>query len=698
MASVVVGCGPEYCYERYCHFHSLVIFDTDASIVETLPTVSVIPSEDDELLTPQNNYGGWVNPEDLTPMPQCISQQDQSAWLSAMTKCTGKQCTKKFLAWCTHHQWLTQLDCLRTEFSPDLVRGYLPYCDRSILAKAQLYRWISGITGRTWLADVGDANEVQYLSPASLAEGYLDIGLIYKAPTCLRSSYSALLRESFYRIQTSCSFTSSTQHTGNAGRPWEYRDGENSMVALDSQTAGYDLTGHYLWSGDYFDKKCFCGTFTIDLNNEPCPDPRDIDLSRERLWMYATCGPASLPSGWRDKVKTTEFAYIPTSNWNWPKCVADMPEQVTELPRQCTTNACKVDSDGYCIVTRSVDRACFCRDIDYYSCGGSCQFFETRMDYIKWLHNLCGGVQDWHGLPDNWRRLATVIPLDMIPWRWTLKPSNKSSTAPLARLGSTEATESCPSNDSKLGSIILVNIAAFLAPSLMGRQTISRVARTLGHPHTWDWFPAGIFIAALQLLAHWLNALLVQSTLGYEDVPIIQLVLLWCTMPRFAWLTILRAVVQPSKAMSSSAVAPLFAEFIFQFLSFYYMILTINYGSEHGFYAGSINTTDRGRSAMFMYAGALTWLVVALMTLVLLMLVAYVSNVTGSDNSDAPKGQRRGRKNSPAYGTFSAERQDNQAFEKGLGGLYTTAAISMPLLWIAQWIFWIGIICLSSEE
>ena len=34
------------------------------------------------------NHGGWVNPEDLKALPQCIAQQDTSAWLDAMTKCT----------------------------------------------------------------------------------------------------------------------------------------------------------------------------------------------------------------------------------------------------------------------------------------------------------------------------------------------------------------------------------------------------------------------------------------------------------------------------------------------------------------------------------------------------------------------------------------------------------------------------------
>ena len=76
-----------------------------------------------------------------------------------------------------------------------------------------------------------------------------------------------------------------------------------------------------------------------------------------------------------DALKTTEFAYISIEDWHWPKCVTDMPKQLIELTSQCMTDACELDSSGYCRVVRAVDRACFCRDLRYDSCGGSCQIF-----------------------------------------------------------------------------------------------------------------------------------------------------------------------------------------------------------------------------------------------------------------------------------------------------------------------------------
>ncbi|KAH7321492.1 hypothetical protein BKA65DRAFT_512296 [Rhexocercosporidium sp. MPI-PUGE-AT-0058] len=666
---------------------------------EALHTAIVSYSGEGHALTPQNNRNGWVNPEDLAPMPQCIAQQDQSTWLSAMTKCTSKRCTRHFGVICTHHQWLTQLSCLSNGFSPDVIEGYFPYCGRSVLAKAQLYLWIRTITGRTWLVDVGDANGLQNLSPASLAKGYTAVDVTYKAPTCLTGSVSALSIEPFQHVMASCSFTSISQHTGNAVRPWEYSESLRSMIALDFETVGYDLTGSLIRYGDYFDKECFCSAFTIDLEKEPCsgPGPGQMDLMKERLWVNATCGSTSLPDNWTDILKTTEFAYIPIEDWHWPMCVADMPKQVMELPDQCVTDACEINSSGYCKVKRAIDRACFCRDISYESCGGSCQIFKTRIDYIKWLHDLCGNLQDWHGLPDNWRQLAAPTPLDMIPWRWTLKPSNDSNIAYVTRLGSIRGTETCASNEWKLGSFALVNIATVLAVILSQRKGIRRVARGfLWHPHPWCWFFKGTLIAALQLLANWINAFLVQNTAGYKDIPVIQLMLLWCSIPRLAWLPIL-LIVQPFEEMSISAAASsLYAEMFLQFLSSYYMVMTVNYGWKHDFYFGGMEGAERGGLAKIMYAGAFMWFIT--IGLALGQLTRATRRMGKSRGSEEKPLMSSEGGDYAVYGTFSIKVQNNLVSQKASVELYAATVISMLVLWIGQWVFWGGFIGLSSEE
>ncbi|KAH7399217.1 hypothetical protein DE146DRAFT_526364 [Phaeosphaeria sp. MPI-PUGE-AT-0046c] len=278
---------------RSCRFFVLLLRDDP---LLTHPGISGIVSLNEEAyndpqIEPQNNYGGWVNPEDLPPMPQCIAQQDSSAWLEVMTRCISKGCTRHFGIICTHHQWLARLDCLRTDFTTDLVRQYFPYCSRSILAKAQLFSWINTITGRTWLVEVGDSPEVHTISPHSLIKGYMDYDVVKEAPTCLRASSSVATMESFQHIASSCTFTGKTKHTGNTDRPWEYRENAQSVVALDSETAGYNLSRQEIPDGLYIDKECLCTSYTIDTDLEPCESSaRPVDQTRKRLWMMATCG------------------------------------------------------------------------------------------------------------------------------------------------------------------------------------------------------------------------------------------------------------------------------------------------------------------------------------------------------------------------------------------------------------------------
>jgi hypothetical protein len=657
-------------------------------------------------------------------MPQCIAQQDQSAWLAALTTCTYKQCTRHFGPLiCTRHQWLTQLSCLSMAFSPDVVRGYLPYCSRSILAKAQLYAWVRGITGRTWLADVGDANELQYLAPSSLREGYAATDVSSKGPTCLTRSASAHSMESFQHVMASCSFTSTTQHTGDVARPWEYRESMGSMIALDSETVGYDLSGGNLEFDDYFDRACFCSTFSIDSNDEPCSNPEHIDMTKERLWLHATCGPKSLPENWNDKLKTTGYAYIAIEDWRWPECVEDLPSKILALPDQCATDACEIDSSGYCKVRRAIDRARFCRNINYESCGGTCHEFENRINYVNWLHDMCGGEHDWHGLPHKWHHLARLSPTDMIPWRWNVKARMHSKTH---HPESGKIKTTCPSGDRKLGSLILVNMATLLALYFFQRTLADRYAnRLLSHSESSSWVFTGLLVAALHLLANWFSAVVVQSTAGYENVPVFGLMLLLCSMPRLAWLPVLLVGGQPFKAIDLSAAASsIFAEVILQVLASYYMFMTINYGREYNFYFGALEGADKGDSAKMMYAGALVWLLVIVAALVQFTRAFRALNTATS--FDEPKWQ--GREPMPTtiagemaaqlnehcallgenmrrqsvhrnnYGTVHNKLYDEPVSRRAMVEPYVITVGIMFLLWVAQWLFWSGFIGISSDE
>lgn len=701
--------------------------DNNISLIES-PYIDKLDDNDEESHI-LNNYDGWVNPEDLGLMPQCILKQDHSTWLAAMTACTAKKCTSHFGLICTHHQWLTELRCLSTELSPDLLKTYLPYCSRSVLSKAQLYLWIRDATLRTWLVNDGDANELQELSAASLVEGYADLGVIDYAPTCLIDSVAAQSREPYSHVMASCMFTGSAQTIGDANRPWEYSESQQSLVALAYETVGYDLTGSYIDEGMYFDKNCFCSFFAVDPENEPCSGSLPLDLTKERLWFNATCGSSSLPEEWTDTLQTTDFDYIPLEDWRWPLCVADMPEQVTGLPDQCAAEACELDADGYCReIKPAVDRACFCVNISYDSCGGSCQVFETRIDYVKWLHNICGELEDWHGL-DDWRRLASPTSREIIPWGWTVKSSN--------------TTRQCASNGWKLGSLAIVNYVTLL---VILQCQIDGLRGIVHRFRPRSWFFRGFLIAACQIIANYNNAFGVQRIPGYEDVPTTQLLLLWCTTPRLlTWLPILLLGLQPFETINLSAAGScLLAEVILQGFSSYYMLMTIQYGIEHNFYfGGGLENAERPWMARMMYHGALMWLMLIGLVLALLVWAAHRINQM-SDNTTLeppppiPKRDRKRittfvegirahlnecytqfkgkaihfcmvecmgpneslliRNNGSAYGTFSESSQNHWASQPNSLGLYAALILCMLLLWLAQWLFWTGFVFVSSEE
>ncbi|KAF5621981.1 hypothetical protein F52700_10856 [Fusarium sp. NRRL 52700] len=540
------------------------------------------------------NRGGWVNPEDLAPMPQCIAQQDQSAWLDAMTKCTRHRCTSYFI-FCTRYQWLTELSCLSAEFSPSIVKRYSRYCSRSILAKAQLHHWIKTTTGRNWLVDVGDAYSLHNLSPESLVDGYSTIDIPNKAPACLKESPSAGTRETFDHVIGSCSFTATTQHTGNADRPWEYNSRRNSMTSLSFDTASYDLTNSHIPAGEYFDKACFCNTFSMSQHEEPCSATSPKDLESQRRWMNETCG----------------------YTWHEP----------------------------------------------------------TRLQ-----------------------------PRDMIPWRWRIFPRSPEDDA------------KCPSREWKLMSIGLINLVTLFAilHANNTRQSTSTNSRQLFYDPA-RWILGGVLLGCIHLLANLANATIVQTTPGYEDIPAAQLMLLWCSLPRLSWLPISsHGTKNPDFQDMNSSMSAIFAEAILQAFSFYHMCLTVNYGRIHDFYFGALSRATRSPFAVLMFGGALAWLfVVAMMAVPVVRTIRTRSRPsekghgvlnggtkerTGPEEEECLLPKSHAGSEGHNYGTLPAEVESLPPSMRRHSRLHMSLAMGVPLLWLAQWLFWIGYIGLSSSD
>ncbi|KAF2027781.1 hypothetical protein EK21DRAFT_71044, partial [Setomelanomma holmii] len=659
-----------------------------------------------------------------------------------LVTCTGRQCTSHFGIICTHHQWLTQLSCLSNGFSPDVVSTYASYCSRSVLAKAQLYRWIRTVTDRTWLVSAGDAHGLQTLSPASLGDGYAPVDVVDKAPSCLTDSASVSSSESFKDIMASCGFDARTQHTGNAARPWEFSESLHSLIALDFETVGYDVTQRDIADGIYFERQCFCNLYDSDLETEHCTDS-GLGLTRKRLWLNATCGSTSLPDNWMDGLKTTTSAYILPQAWRWPGCVNSMPRHVVGLTDRCMTDACELDSSGYCNVKRAIDRACFCRKINYDTCKQACHIFEARIEYVKWLHDLCGNEEEWHGLPKHWRQqLAVPNRRELLPWRWSIKPTQTSTSTSISDSKYSIPKQICASTDWKLGSLILVNMATIFAGCLCLWPSAKSAAHPVLHdPHSSPWPLRGLAIAVFHLGANWLNAVVVQSTPGYEDVSILRMVFLWCSMPRLTWVTMVLALIQPSGATSFPTVASLLlAEIALQILSAFYMVTAVNYGREHGFYSLGMSRLERAPSAQFLYAGALMWLVVMIATPFLLIQALRVRDVSRLDRFASPMSPQRTenmeanltalfdklwasledrltghwmdkgsvgeqtplRSNDTpvytVYGTMPVESPNHSTAKAGIVKSIFIVISSTFLLWIAQWFSWSGFIGLATEE
>jgi hypothetical protein len=192
-----------------------------------------------------------------------------------------------------------------------------------------------------------------------------------------------------------------------------------------------------------------------------------------------------------------------------------------------------------------------------------------------------------------------------------------------------------------------------------------------------------------------------------------------------------------------TAASHLFAEAVLQALLAYYMITTVAYGREHDFYSPTIAKLKMLPSAHHMYTGALIWLIISLVTIVLLLQALWSSSSTTSDLSalPAPAGESKRKthtraplngaeaaicafnthwvylvhaaarhiisktrdvENTPLlctqtlYGTLPTE-PAQRVLHVVTVKLVLIAVISMGLLFVAQGLFWIGFVGLGID-
>jgi hypothetical protein len=132
------------------------------------------------------------------------------------------------------------------------------------------------------------------------------------------------------------------------------------------------------------------------------------------------------------------------------------------------------------------------------------------------------------------------------------------------------------------------------------------------------WIIVGPLTVVLHIVSNTVGALLIRSTPGYQDIDVGQLILLWCTRPRMAWMVIALIPWQAKNAIYFSvAASSILSEAILQILGSVYMGIATAYAGRQKFYrVGRLRHVPHGTDALVMYAGSLLWLVMIIFALV----------------------------------------------------------------------------------
>lgn len=561
---------------------------------------------------------GWVWPEYIAPLPQCVYQvQNATTWFDVMTACSPSHCSRHFGVICESYDPLTQISCLADRMDTAMLGPYYANCDRSIVSKVQLYTWLNVTLVDTW-----NARPADWGSKPSAVNSYGRQQLLQNVPDCLNNAQLRKYNESFSRAMDVCSFSNSKYEvllptTGTSGfYTWAWKGssmtaggyevpGSNALGATSSFSYAPVSNAVSLSGVLYEDKECICDA--LNTTAEPCATSSNLDRTRERLWLNATCPSNHIADNWTDSLLLYNASFSDLGSFSWPQCISnasrtpDCYGHYAQALSSCSSKRCAIASNGYCNIMDALDKQCFCQSISYAQCNGSCKYFQGRMDYVSWLNSTCASVPNWAGLPTDWLTLSKPIAVDLVPWTWRVKPSTASQQ------------QHCPSNAWKLASLAIVNIVvALLIPFASKRTTIEWLSHGyLGHPRGKAWITSGCLFATLHVISNIINASIVKGTPGYEHVAVGSLALLWCTRPRVAWLTILLLPSQAYQVMYfPSAAASLLSELILQLIASYYIGSTANYGRVHHLYTGAATGSALRGSAQLMYGGALLWLIV----------------------------------------------------------------------------------------
>ncbi|KAH0559563.1 hypothetical protein GP486_003917 [Trichoglossum hirsutum] len=124
-----------------------------------------------------------------------------------------------------------------------------------------------------------------------------------------------------------------------------------------------------------------------------------------------------------------------------------------------------------------------------------------------------------------------------------------------------------------------------------------------------------VLAVAINLSGNLVIAEAIKHTPGFEQVPIGQLVIFWCSRPRLAWMVVLIAIItnvggREDFSYIPAAVSSIVSEIVLQAIAAFPMGTAISHAVNRHFYlVGHLSHVPHASDALLMYSGALLWMV-----------------------------------------------------------------------------------------
>lgn len=272
---------------------------------------------------------------------------------------------------------------------------------------------------------------------------------------------------------------------------------------------------------------------------------------------------------------------------------------------------------------------CFCSALARTSCPGLCTAKQEAKDYIHWIQDFCDPDLNYFHFQreDKYGRYnrafiwpdrdavytnaglgsydtAGMGPYNgsLFPWTWRISPDPAATS-----------TVHCPSTSLKLGSFAAINLVIGALSIVFGRRSVVRrvTCGMFGQPGSRVRPLMGVISALLNILANYINALLIKRIPSFSDIPVGNLVIFWCTRPRIAWIATALVFVDRQESMYFSiAASSMLSEIILQCCAAVYMGITVQFARVRGLYKkNALHGVPDADSAQLMYDGTMLWLV-----------------------------------------------------------------------------------------